>query len=187
MEDKLGEDGRAPVAHSSMPQDELSDSLELLNREVGGKSSLHSLFANDANSHVSLKDHANIVSSVSDSCDPLPTDVVLQCPHNISLLSRAAAADAETRSNDGSCEELMSQLLRLKDPIQRPSVENQEGLGGLTPEINESTGYLITALEFIGDEEELIPPGLEASGNGDRNTSLYSVTSEHPNLDTCIP
>lgn len=48
-----------------MPQNELFEIAELVDREVGSKGGLHSLFANNAYTNVSLKNHADVVASIT--------------------------------------------------------------------------------------------------------------------------
>jgi hypothetical protein len=70
----------------------------MVDGEVGGQSGLHSLLADDSDSDICLKDHADVVAAVAHRGNPLAAGEFLEQPDNICLLSWAASADTEARS-----------------------------------------------------------------------------------------
>ena len=93
-----------------MPQDELSQLAELLEREVRGEGGLHTFFTLNSNANVRLEDHTNIIASISDTGNPFSIGVVLECLADISLLSWGASTNTDTRCLDGLVEELVTCL-----------------------------------------------------------------------------
>ena len=77
-----------------MPEYELLDVTELIDREIRSKRSLLSLLSHNSNSHICFQNHANIVSAVSDTGYSLAS-VLDHAFGDISFLGGRASAYAD--------------------------------------------------------------------------------------------
>lgn len=67
VDDELGHDRSVLVGESSVPQDKPREVLELHDWKIWGEGCLFTLFSDDPDTDVCLKDHTDIISSISDS------------------------------------------------------------------------------------------------------------------------
>jgi hypothetical protein len=68
--------------------------LELDNGKVCCERRLHTFLSDDSNTDISDLNHGDVISSVTDACNPL-IGVLLYFPSDDRLLSRTAPADAD--------------------------------------------------------------------------------------------
>ena len=71
MEDKLCKDSGPTVGKSSMPENKFLKLTKFFQGEVTGERGLHTFLAFDADTAICLQDHADVVTTIADTCDAL--------------------------------------------------------------------------------------------------------------------
>ena len=116
MDDKLGQHGGSLVALASVPQHQLVEVFELIDGEVSSERRLLSFFSNDTDANVGLEDHADVISSVTNSGGPLASRG-RNLLRDDSLLSGTTSAHTNTRRLGSLREEVALKLLVAKDDV----------------------------------------------------------------------
>jgi hypothetical protein len=71
MDDKLRELSAPLVTVTAMPDQELNQMTELLNREIGCQTGLSTFFTNNTNTNIGSLDHRDIVATIANTADTL--------------------------------------------------------------------------------------------------------------------
>lgn len=106
MDNELTHHCGSLIGQTTMPKNKSSEIRKLRYTKVGSETCLLTLFTDYSYSNICFKDHADIVSTISDSCSSF-TSVLINLFDYQSFLSRAASAHAHTRSLSGSQEEFL--------------------------------------------------------------------------------
>jgi hypothetical protein len=78
-----------------VPNNQLFDVAESLDRKIGSERGLHAFLADDSKSDVSLLNHCDIIATVTDAGDDLASEM-LDVYGNSSFLGRAAPTHADS-------------------------------------------------------------------------------------------
>jgi len=94
MDDELGQGGASFVGQSAVPDDQLFDVAESLDRKIGSERGLHAFLAYDSKSDVRFLDHCHIITTVTDAGNDFASEVLdIHC--NGSFLGGAAPTYAD--------------------------------------------------------------------------------------------
>lgn len=128
MNDKLGEDRAALVGKATMPKDQVPQIAKLHNREVRSEGSLEAFFSNYADTDIGLKDHAYIITTITDSCDTVTICILLNQLTNACFLSGAASTDTNTRCLDSQFKEsLFQNTTKVQYTIKSLAIDDEYG------------------------------------------------------------
>ena len=76
MEHKLGQYSRTAVGQATVPEHKLAELTELFKGKVTCEGSLKAFFTLNADAHIRLHDHTDIISTVTDTSDALASCVL---------------------------------------------------------------------------------------------------------------
>ncbi|KAI6757675.1 hypothetical protein HG531_003500 [Fusarium graminearum] len=164
-----------------MPDQELDQVTELLDRKVGSQTGLSTLLTNNTNTDIGSLNHGYIVATIANTAHAL-LGVLADELSNLGFLVWRATASNNSRQLNGDRDESEAEV-REKEG-QTVAIHEETSIRLASEEVKMLLSIVL--LRELRNRVDVLTTCHKLGANCHTSSSLNLVTSQHPNLDTSI-